>query len=166
MKGSISKIGFGGGCHWCTEAFFQVLKGVKKVEQGWIASFDKQSSFSEAVIVSFDPLEISLDILVKVHLETHQSSSNHSMRKKYRSAVYTFTASQKGEAKTIIKSLQHEFDHKLITQVYSFKSFKPSPVEIQNYYRKNPSKPFCQKYIEPKLQFITDHFETQLNIER
>ena len=47
MREMISKIGFGGGCHWCTEAVFQSLKGVAKVEQGWIASFDEYNSFSE-----------------------------------------------------------------------------------------------------------------------
>tara|TARA_B100000795_G_scaffold173674_1_gene130984 strand:- start:4871 stop:5212 length:342 start_codon:yes stop_codon:yes gene_type:complete len=32
------KIGLGGGCHWCTEAVFMSLKGVRSVRQGWIAS--------------------------------------------------------------------------------------------------------------------------------
>jgi peptide-methionine (S)-S-oxide reductase len=32
------KIALGGGCHWCTEAVFQSLKGVQKVEQGYVAS--------------------------------------------------------------------------------------------------------------------------------
>jgi peptide-methionine (S)-S-oxide reductase len=34
---NLIKIGFGGGCHWCTESVFQALKGVQKVEQGWFA---------------------------------------------------------------------------------------------------------------------------------
>jgi len=157
----ITKIGFGGGCHWCTEAVFQSLKGVISVEQGWIASFDKQSSFSEAVIVHFKETDISLETLIEVHLNTHKSSSNHSMRQKYRSAVYIFSASQKKQSKEIIQSFQYQFDNKLITEVYAFKSFKPSPEDIQNYYKKNPSKPFCTKYIDPKLRIVADQFENQ-----
>ena len=162
MDARIVKIGFGGGCHWCTEAVFQALHGVLKVEQGWIASIDQQSDFSEAVIVHYKEADISLKTLIEIHLHTHRSSSNHSMRKKYRSAVYTFIASQEEQAKALILAFQQEFDNKLITEVHPFESFRPSPVAIQNYYKKNPSKPFCTKYIDPKLSVIADQFQDQM----
>lgn len=57
---SLKKIGFGGGCHWCTEAVFQSLKGVELVEQGWIASIEPYSSFSEGVVVHFNLEQIDL----------------------------------------------------------------------------------------------------------
>ena len=56
----LTKVAFGGGCHWCTEAVFQSLKGVEKVEQGFVASVAKNSSFSEAVIVHFQTEIIAL----------------------------------------------------------------------------------------------------------
>lgn len=162
MDARIIKIGFGGGCHWCTEAVFQALHGVIEVEQGWIASFAANSAFSEAVIVHYNEADISLTHLIEIHLNTHKSSSNHSMRKKYRSAVYTFSTLQEEQAKAVISSFQPEFENKLITEVQPFKSFRPSPVAIQDYYKKNPSKPFCTKYIDPKLNVIADQFQDQM----
>ena len=48
---NLNKIALGGSCHWCTEAVFQSLLGVKKVEQGYVASTNENSSFSEAIVV-------------------------------------------------------------------------------------------------------------------
>ena len=98
MNGAIRKIGFGGGCHWCTEAVFQSLKGIETVEQGFIRSDAPADTWSEAVIVHYDPAEIDLAVLMEVHLRTHAATKDHSMRSKYRSAVYTFDGGQSGEA--------------------------------------------------------------------
>jgi len=152
------KIAFGGGCHWCTEAVFQSLKGVEKVEQGFVASTEANSSFSEAVIVHFNPEEIHLKTLTEVHLITHKSTSNHSMREKYRSAIYTFSEAQKEEASDLIKGFQSDFEHQLITRVLPFSEFKASREAIQNYYIKNPEKPFCKKFIHPKLEMLIKQF--------
>ena len=158
----IDKIGLGGGCHWCTEAVFQSLKGVNKAEQGWISALGAEE-FSEAILLYFDPEEISLKELIEVHLYTHKSTSDHSMRKKYRSAVYTFSENKRKQSQEIILSFQPKFGHKLITKVHPFKSFKPSPSDIQDYYKKNPSKPFCEKYIDPKLSLVAKLFETHID---
>jgi len=162
MDARITKIGFGGGCHWCTEAVFQALHGVLKVEQGWIASVNEQSDFSEAVIVHYNQEDILLKTLIEIHLHTHRSSSNHSMRKKYRSAVYTFSSPQNDKAKALISTFQSQFENKLITEVFPFESFRPSLDAIQNYYHKNPKKPFCTKYIDPKLKVLADQFPDQM----
>jgi len=139
----ISKIAFGGGCHWCAEAVFQSLNGVEKVEQGYVASMGENNSFSEAVIVHFNSEFILLETLIEIHLHTHKSMSNHSMRTKYRSAIYAFSEQQKQQSETIINNFQNAFDNSLITKVYPFHAFKASRQAIQNYYHKNPEKPFC-----------------------
>jgi peptide-methionine (S)-S-oxide reductase len=154
----ISKVGFGGGCHWCTESVFQSVIGVRKVEQGWIASINKNDTFSEAVIVHFDTVFINLSVLIEIHLNTHSSTSSHSMRTKYRSAVYTFGETQFTAAVEIIADFQEAFNNQLITEVQPFKYFKPSPTQFQNYYLKNPEKPFCTKYIIPKLKLLENRF--------
>ena len=153
----IDRIGLGGGCHWCTEAVFQNLKGVVRVEQGWISA-SGAVEFSEAVLVHFNPEKISMKYLIEVHLHTHKSTSSHSMRSKYRSAVYTFSSEQRLESEQILKLLQKEFQDKLITRVYGFEEFKMSPESYQNYYQKNSEKPFCKTYIDPKLHLLLTRF--------
>lgn len=155
---SIEKIALGGGCHWCTEAVFQSLKGVRKVEQGYVSSTGEFKSFSEAVIVYFDTEIIQLERLIEIHLHTHKSNSNHSMRSKYRSAVYTFSEAQREQAISTIRELQADFNNKLITKVHPFNSFKPSREELLNYYLMDPEKPFCKTYIHPKLKLLHKQF--------
>lgn len=152
------KIGFGGGCHWCTEAVFQSLRGVETVAQGWIKSDPPFDSFSEAVIVTFDPDEISLEVLIEVHLRTHASQVEHSFRSKYRSAIYAFDPKQASAAKTSIAKLQAGFEKPLVTNVLLFRAFKASDERFQNYYLDNPDRPFCKTYIDPKLSLIRKRF--------
>jgi len=155
----VKKIGFGGGCHWCTEAVFDLLLGVGKVEQGWISSdLPDAEDLSEAVIVHFDTESISLDTLIEVHLLTHNCTSNHSFRDKYRSAVYTFSTNQEDEAKKILETKQELFDKPLVTKVYPFGKFKLNKGKYLNYYKNNPQKPFCKTYIEPKLKMILQKY--------
>ena len=160
-----TKIAFGGGCHWCTEAVFQSLKGVYNVEQGFIASTENNSSFSEAVILQFDSDIISLQVLIEIHLRTHKSTSAHSMRDKYRSAIYYFSEDQKAETETLLKAFQPEFGNHLITKAYPFSEFKASREAIQNYYQKNPKKPFCERFINPKLRLLLKDFSNYIDTD-
>ncbi|RMA64399.1 peptide-methionine (S)-S-oxide reductase [Ulvibacter antarcticus] len=158
MKQNLTKIGLGGGCHWCTEAVFQSLKGVEDVEQGYVSSSEENTAFSEAVIVHFNSEVISLQTLVEVHLHTHNSTSYHSMRTKYRSAVYYFSEVQQKEVVKILIELLPNFEEQLITETLPFVEFKASRPEITNYYFKDPEKPFCKNFIDPKLQLLLQNF--------
>ncbi|GGD21295.1 hypothetical protein GCM10011368_24050 [Hyunsoonleella pacifica] len=129
-----------------------------KVEQGFVASSHNNSEFSEAVIVHYNEAKIPLSVLIEIHLHTHKSTSNHSMRAKYRSAVYTFSEEQKRVVASQLELLQFQFENKLITQILSFESFKASREQIQNYYYSNPEKPFCESFINPKLQILLSKF--------
>lgn len=148
------RTGFGGGCHWCTEAVFTALRGIERVEQGFIRSDAPYDSFSEGVVITFQPNEISLGTLIEIHLRTHSSTSNHSMRGKYRSAVYVMDAAQAEAARKILTLLAPEFDAPLVTRVLLFRAFKASDERFQRYAEKNVSGPFCTRYIDPKLALL------------
>lgn len=144
-------IGLGGGCHWCTEAVFQSLPGVDQVDQGFIRSQAPDDRLSEAVVVHFDPARTALAALIEAHLHTHASTSDHSMRSKYRSAVYAFDAGQADRARSALSALQVQFDAPLVTRVLTFEGFEASDVRFRDYYATDPDRPFCRTHIAPKL---------------
>lgn len=152
---TILKIGLGGGCHWCTEAVFQAVPGVLKVEQGYISSKMPYDSMSEAVIAHFKDV-VDLKKLIDIHLETHASTRQHSRRDDYRSAVYFFDVETEKKVKSIISTLSRKRNKNYITAVLPFVAFKPSRESIQNYYKTRPDAPFCKRYIEPKLKLVSD----------
>lgn len=160
------RVGLGGSCHWCTEAIFLSLRGVLEVKQGWLASVNDDDWFSEGIIVEFDPAIISLADLIEVHLHTHSCTANHSMRHKYRSAVYVFSKQQHQESQQSIESLQGDFEQQIITRVLSYSAFNLNSDQYQNYYYDNPEKPFCQSTINPKLKILTQKFSDKVDNQK
>lgn len=160
---NVEEVGLGGSCHWCTEAIFLSLKGVRAVKQGWIASSEDPSRFSEAVLVEFDPQVIPLQKLIAIHLHTHSSTSAHSMRTKYRSAIYCYDAAQQRLATATIQALQQDFTAPLITEVLGFGSFKLNTQEYLNYYYSDPQKPFCRNIVNPKLIQLLKEFSAEVD---
>jgi peptide-methionine (S)-S-oxide reductase len=160
------KIGFGGSCHWCTEAIFNSLIGILNVEQGWVSSIAPEDAFSEGVIVHFDPNIIDLSTLISIHLHTHSCTSKHSMRQKYRSAIYNYTKEQLDISKITILHLQKAFDEPIITKIIPFQAFKLNSQNYLDYYYKNPDNPFCQNIINPKLKVLLKQYSTNVNREK
>ncbi|WP_299800124.1 peptide-methionine (S)-S-oxide reductase [uncultured Maribacter sp.] len=154
----VFKVGFGGGCHWCTEAVFMALNGVEKVEQGFIAPKENPTDFSEAVIVHYNAAVISLKDLVAIHLDTHKSTENHSMRNKYRSGIYFFKQADELVLKGIMTDVQQDFKTPLITAIIPFGAFKSSEDRFQNYYFSDTEKPFCRTHISPKIKLLKEKY--------
>ena len=161
---TIQKIAMGGGCHWCTEAVFQSLKGVHKVEQGFVAPLTDETNFSEGVIIHYDASCISLQELITIHLHTHASTKAHSMRHKYRSAIYVFSPDDNSSANDSIKKVQKDFTERILTQVMNFGAFSFSKEEFRNYYHKNTQKPFCETHIAPKISLLLKRFSKNVKV--
>lgn len=158
MPADLQKIGLGGGCHWCTEAVFASLRGVVHVEQGFIRADAPDDSYSEAVLLTFQAEQIPLKSLIEIHLRTHSSTSNHSMRRKYRSAIYAMDEAQAEAARRVLAEVQPGFDAPLVSRVLPFRSFKASEERFQRYAEKNAGGPFCTSYIDPKLALLRKEF--------
>src|SRR5262249_26966486 len=76
---------FGSGCFWCTEAVFQQMKGVRKVESGYSGGHVKNPSYeavctgrtghAEVVQVTYDPKVISYPELLEVFWRSHDPTT-------------------------------------------------------------------------------------------
>jgi peptide-methionine (S)-S-oxide reductase len=163
---TLEKIGFGGSCHWCMEAIFLSIKGVINVDQGWISPKGNDSSFSEAVIVEFDPEVIGIHDLIGIHLHSHSCTSVHSMRSKYRSAVYLLDGQQGLLVANAIQDYQQDFDDPIITEVLPFGTFKLNSANYLNYYFKDPQKPFCENIVNPKLRELIARYSDLVDQEK
>ncbi len=119
-------------------------------------------SFSEAVNLEFDPSDIPLAVLLEVHLRTHASQSAHSMRQKYRSAIYTHSEPQSRACQMVLQELQTGFPKSLITEILPFSEFSASPPHYQDYYHQNPERPFCKTYIDPKLALLRQKYTSYI----
>src|SRR5688572_3340548 len=81
ISGKVEIATFAGGCFWCTEAYFERLKGVQRVVSGYCGGKEKkpaykqvssgQTGHAESVQISFDPQQITYRDLLKVHFATH-----------------------------------------------------------------------------------------------
>ena len=158
-------LGFGGGCHWCTEAVFQQLRGVDAVRQGFIRSEAPDDTWSEAVEVDFHPARSTVEDLLAIHLATHASTSDHKMRGKYRSAVYVTDTARLDAIAAIIDRLGAEVGTRFVTRVLPHRGFKATDPQFRDYYRTDPGRPFCRTYIDPKLAKLRRRFAPLLHQE-
>jgi len=161
----MQKIGLGGSCHWCTEGIFRSVIGVKNVRQGWISANAPNGSYSEAIVFDYDTQQVSLHDLIALHLHSHSCTKSHSLRQKYRSGIYVFDKKQETQSKRVINLLQQEFKAEIITEVLYFNAFKLNIDEHLDYYHKDPQKPFCTRYITPKLRSLMKRYSNAFDPE-
>ena len=162
----MEKATFGGGCFWCTEAIFQKLKGVDKVESGYAGGTKENPSYNqvcagvtghaEVIQITFDPDVISYDYLLKIHLSTHDPTTlnyqgaDHGTQ--YRSIILTHDATQTKTAEQVISEMTSYFDNEIVTEVKPFDVFYKAEDYHQNYYNNNPGQGYCVAVIGPKLE--------------
>ncbi|WP_317039757.1 peptide-methionine (S)-S-oxide reductase [Mucilaginibacter pineti] len=84
---------------------------------------------------------------------------------KYRSAIYTFNEAQTEKAAQAIEDLQTDFSEPIITKVLHFQTFKLNEENYLDYYYKDPSKPFCQNIVSPKLKILMAKFAKHISPE-
>jgi len=165
---------FGGGCFWCTEAVFKMLKGVSHVEPGYAGgslanpTYEQVSTgrtgHAEVIKVDFDPSQVSYRTLMTVFFGSHDATQLNQqgadVGTQYRSAIFPTTPGQAEEARAMIAELNASSDKgdPIVTTVEENTPFYPAEDYHQNYYANNQSQGYCQLVIAPKLQKVQKQF--------
>lgn len=174
MTNQLEAAVFGGGCFWCTEAIFQNLKGVKTVVSGYAGGQTPNPSYQqvstgktgyvEVIKIEFSPDVIAYRDLLEVFFATHDPTTPNQqgadIGEQYRSVIFYGSEEQRRVAEKFIEGLeqQGEFDAPIVTTIQPLDRFYEAEEYHQNFYQKNPDKPYCQVVINPKLAKLRQKF--------
>lgn len=170
-----------GGCFWCLEAVFEQAKGVEKVESGYCGGQTDQPKYrevcggdtghAEVVQVTFDPAVLSyrdlLQIFFAIHDPTTLNRQGHDVGTQYRSAIFFHSQEQKETAEKLIVELNGKaiWSRPIVTEVVPTATFFKAEDYHQGYFRANPTQPYCQGVVEPKVAKFRKQFLEKLRTD-
>ena len=168
----------GGGCFWCLEAVFDQVKGVNRVESGYMggerpnptyeAVCTGTTGYAEIIQMRFDPNMISfkelLEIFFGIHDPTTLNRQGNDAGTQYRSAIFYHSAEQETTANEVIEKLMNDklFDTPIVTEVVPASTFYIAENYHQEYFAQNPSQPYCAYLISPKIAKFRQQFAGKL----
>ncbi len=180
-KIKLERVVFGGGCFWCTEAVFMMLRGVEKVVSGYAGgtksnpTYDEVSSgatgYVEVISLDYDPAQISFRDLLTVFFGSHDPTTLNrqggDVGTQYRSVVFYTSPAQQTEATDFIAEVNasNKLGRPIVTAVEPLSNFYPAEDYHQDYFRTHPGNPYCEIVINPKLEKVGQQFAALLKTQ-
>ncbi len=173
-----SVVTFGAGCFWCVEAVFQKLKGVDKVESGYMGGktinpsykdiCTGQTGHAEVCQITYNPQKISFEELLEVFWKTHDPTTLNrqggDIGTQYRSVVFFYDETQKSIAQKYKSELNTSgaFDAPIVTTFEPESVFYKAENYHQDYFNLNGSNPYCQLVVRPKVEKFQKVFKDKV----
>jgi peptide-methionine (S)-S-oxide reductase len=120
------------------------------------------------VQVTFDPAVVSfrevLEVFFGIHDPTTLNRQGADVGTQYRSAIFHHTPEQKQVAEQLIAELNQAgiWRSPIVTEVVPFQAFYRAEGYHQGYFRENPSQPYCQAVVAPKVAKFRKQFAAKL----
>lgn len=175
MTGEQDTATFGGGCFWCLEAVFEMVRGVEAVKSGYTGGHvpnptyeqvcGKKTGHAEVVQVTFDPAAVSyrdlLGVFFAFHDPTTPNRQGADVGPQYRSAIYYHSDVQKQAADAVIAELTagRVFPNPIVTEVTPAAEFYPAEDYHQGFYRNNPTQGYCVAVVSPKVAKFRNQYQ-------
>ena len=167
-----------GGCFWCLEAVYEMLRGVESVQSGYAGGHVANPSYeavcsgttghAEVVQIEFDPDEVTfrdlLEVFFTIHDPTTLNRQGHDVGTQYRSAIFFHSPEQEATAREVISELTEQglWDDPMVTEVTPLDTFYPAEDYHNQYYRRNSYQPYCQVVVAPKVAKARQKFVERL----
>jgi peptide-methionine (S)-S-oxide reductase len=166
----------GGGCFWCTEAVFQQIRGVLKVESGYAGGAGPNPTYeqictgktghAEVVRLEFDPAVINykelLEIFFTIHDPTTLNRQGNDAGTQYRSVIHFHDAGQQAIAKDVMSAMVAVWDDPIVTELSAAPVFYIAEAYHQNYFRQHPQQGYCSVVVAPKVAKARKLFASKL----
>ncbi len=155
----------GGGCFWCVEAQYKLLKGVKKVVSGYAGGHVKNPTYkevcegttghAEVVQIDYDPSVITyrdvIDLFWDAHDPTTLNRQGNDRGPQYRSIILYTSDEQKKIAEESKTYAQTIIKDPIVTEIVPLEIFYPAEDYHQDYFANNPYQGYCQAVVRPKV---------------
>ncbi|GHA55893.1 peptide-methionine (S)-S-oxide reductase MsrA [Pontibacter akesuensis] len=169
---------FGNGCFWCTEAVFQQLEGVQKVESGYAGGHVDNPTYkqvcsattghAEVLRITYDPSKISFEALLEVFWKTHDPTTlnrqGNDVGPQYRSVIFYHSDEQRELAEKYKRQLDASgtFGDSIVTAIEPLTNYYPAEREHQDYFLNNGQQPYCSFVVRPKVEKFRKEFANKL----
>lgn len=120
-----------------------------------------KGSHVEVIHIHYDPDVISyrtlLEIFFTSHNPTQLNAQGHDVGIQYASTIFYHDLEQKKQAEQMIAELEESriyYPDTIVTQLRQASTFWRAEGYHQDFYNQNPSKPYCQLVINPKIEAL------------
>ena len=166
----------GGGCFWCLEAVFDLMRGVHSVESGYMGGPGAHPTYrdvcggktghAEVVQLQFDPDETSfatiLEVFFNIHDPTTLDRQGNDVGTQYRSVIFFHSPDQERAARAAIGNLGSAFRDPVVTEVSPAETFWVAEDYHQEYFAQHGHEPYCQLVVSPKVAKFRKYFAQHL----
>jgi len=179
VKPGTDSVVLAGGCFWCVEAVYRLLRGVHAVTPGYAGDTVDKANYktvctgrtrhAEAVKIEFDSQDTTLGKLLKVffsvaHDPTQADGQGNDIGPQYRSAIFYRDEPQKEIAAAYMTQLKQSglFSQPLATTLEPLTEFFPAEAYHHNYAQENLDQPYIACVAMPKVELLRQMYPALL----
>ena len=165
-----------GGCFWCLDAVYRVLRGVTSVVSGYTGGQTAKPSYesvctgrtghAEAVAVTFDPAVIPasviLDVFFTLHDPTQLNRQGADVGTQYRSAMFYADDEQKQIFEAARNRAGEWWGDGIVTTIEPLEEYFVAEDYHQDFFAKNPGQGYCMAVAVPKVNKVRKSYSEYL----